>query len=416
MVRQVVTLFAFAVALVVGKAASANSGGLAGYTGKPNPAAPGGQSCNQCHNGGAAPTVSITGPATLSPGQAAEYSMVVQTNQGRASGGVAASDGTTLAPISGLRDSFGEMVQSAPATVSGGQATFRFRVTAPASGTIKLYAVGLASDGAGTGGDRAAQTTKDVVVSSTPGGAADAGGGNANGSTPSGSPQGGGASGSSTNGTTDKGSGAGAKTGTGASDGEEDDEDDGPDQSARWSRISKQNASCSAAPAGRRVEGASTYGALAAILAVAFLARGNRRSLRGKTAASVVALGALVIGCAAETDPAADGASNGSGSPQGSVDPTGGRDKTMASCFAACQNSNFSCRSKELPRSILTIELAPTDTGCAGSVKEGSAERKMAIDCGNGRACTNGSCVDATFSAFSFGYEIGGATTVCTRN
>jgi len=163
--RAALSIIAASSVLLVASAAQANGGGLAGYTGKPNATAPQGESCNKCHNGGAAPQVRIDGPASLVAGQSAEYTLVVTTGQTRAGAGVAASDGT-LAPLTGLRDSFGEMVQNNAATVTGGAAQFKFRVTAPTAGAaIKLYAVGLAANGAGTGGDSAAQTTKDITVS-----------------------------------------------------------------------------------------------------------------------------------------------------------------------------------------------------------------------------------------------------------
>ncbi len=160
----------FAVALAISLAsiaASANGGGVAGYTGKPSSFAPQGESCNQCHNGGTAPQVSITGPASLAAGQSGDYTLVVSTGQTRAAGAVAATDGVLLTPgvNGGFRDSFGEMVQDAAKTVNGGQATFTFRVKAPATGnTLRLWAVGLAANGAGTAGDRATQITRDITV------------------------------------------------------------------------------------------------------------------------------------------------------------------------------------------------------------------------------------------------------------
>jgi hypothetical protein len=102
--------------------AYANNGGLPGYSGKPTAIAPAGESCNQCHSGGTAPTVVINGPASLAAGQSAEYTLVVTTGLVRAGAGIAGSDGVVLTPVTGggLRDSFGEMVQDAPLTVNGG--------------------------------------------------------------------------------------------------------------------------------------------------------------------------------------------------------------------------------------------------------------------------------------------------------
>jgi hypothetical protein len=157
---------------------SANPGGIAGYTGKPTTNAPQGQSCNACHSGGAAPQVSITGPTSLKAGETGEYAIVVATGASRASGAVAATSGVMLSPIQGggLRDSFGELVQDGAKSTSGGQAQFRFRVTAPLSGsTVKLWAVGMGSNGSGTGGDGTAQITKDITVTGGSGVTPDAG-------------------------------------------------------------------------------------------------------------------------------------------------------------------------------------------------------------------------------------------------
>jgi hypothetical protein len=156
----------------------ANPGGIAGYTGKPTTNAPQGQSCNACHSGGAAPQVSITGPSTLKAGETGEYAIVVATGASRASGAVAATSGVMLSPVQGggLRDSFGELVQDGAKSTSGGQAQFRFRVTAPLSGaTLKLWAVGMGSNGSGTGGDGTAQITKDITVTGGSGVTPDAG-------------------------------------------------------------------------------------------------------------------------------------------------------------------------------------------------------------------------------------------------
>lgn len=158
--RALLSLAIAASLSTVAATAAANGSGLAGYTGKQA-----GKSCNSCHTGGATPTVTINGPATLAPGQTGDYTMVVTTGQTRAAGGIAASDGTKLTAGTGLRASFDELTQDNARTVSGGSATFSFKVTAPASGTtLKLFAVGMAANGNGTGGDSSAQVTKDVAV------------------------------------------------------------------------------------------------------------------------------------------------------------------------------------------------------------------------------------------------------------
>jgi hypothetical protein len=140
--------------------ASAYGSGATGYTGKQED-----RSCNSCHSGGTAPQVTINGPASIAAGATADFTLVVATKQTRAGAGIAATDGTTLGAGAGLQALDGELTHSAGLAVSGGKATFKFKVTAPASGTsLRLYAVGLAANGSGTGGDKATQITKDITV------------------------------------------------------------------------------------------------------------------------------------------------------------------------------------------------------------------------------------------------------------
>lgn len=274
-------LLSLGVAVAVGSVAlpaSANGGGVAGYTGKPNVTAPQGQSCNQCHSGGTAPQVRVEGPATLAAGQQAEYSLVVQTGQTRAAGAVAATDGVMLTPVSGLRDSFGEMVQNASLATANGQATFRFRVTAPTTGSsIRLWAVGLAASGAGTGGDRAAHATRDITITGGAPPPADAGSGSGGGEPP---PAGGGEEDA---GAAAPSSSGGAPTTGGldpddeAAPGEADDDDDDDDDvdtsgSGRRLRSSgPEAASCSAAP------GSGAGGAAVTCLVLVAAALASRR-------------------------------------------------------------------------------------------------------------------------------------------
>lgn len=141
-------------------AASAYGDGATGYTGKQ------GASCTSCHGGAAAkPTVTITGPDSLAAGQTADYAMVVTTNLAKAAGGIAATDGATFTAGAGLQEGGGELSHTTAVNVAGGKATFTFKVTAPATGTtLKLFAVGMGSNGAGTGGDGVSQITKDITL------------------------------------------------------------------------------------------------------------------------------------------------------------------------------------------------------------------------------------------------------------
>lgn len=162
-------LFAFVVGLAITAftaSASAYGNGASGYTGKQE-----GRSCNSCHSGGTAPQVTITGPDTLAAGATGDFTMVVSTGQTKAAGGIAASEGASLTAGTNLHDEDGELTHDSAVNAAGGKASFSFKVTAPANGTtMRLFAVGLASNGSGTGGDKATQITKDITI--TGGGAA----------------------------------------------------------------------------------------------------------------------------------------------------------------------------------------------------------------------------------------------------
>jgi hypothetical protein len=239
-------------------AASANGGGVAGYTGKPTSFSPQGESCNQCHNGGIAPQVSITGPATLAAGQVGDYTLVVSTGQPRAAGAVAATDGVALTPSAGggFRDSFGEMVQDGSKAPSGGQATFTFRVKAPLTGnTLRLWGVGLAANGSGAGGDRATHVTRDITVTGgapppqSDGGApsssssSSSSGASSGGASSSGGPS---TSGSSSGGTTTSGANGGVENGNDAEPSDPDDGNDNGSSSGRMRSAGGESAACSA--------------------------------------------------------------------------------------------------------------------------------------------------------------------------
>lgn len=220
------TLFACA-------SAQANGSGLAGYTGKPNAAAPQGESCNNCHSGGTAPTVAIDGPSSLAAGAVAEYQLVVTTGLARAGAGVAATDGVVLTPVAGLRDSFGEMVQPSPQVVSGGKFTFRFKVTAPMTGTsIRLWAVGLGANNNGsTSGDKATQTLRDIAITGGAPPPVDAGSSSGSSGSSGATEDDAGAGGSSSGGAGESSGSSGTGSGTAGSSGANDDTPDDPGSS-----------------------------------------------------------------------------------------------------------------------------------------------------------------------------------------
>ena len=130
-------IFSACLVLLVATSSFANGSGAIGYSGAP----PGNQNCNQCHTGGSAPTVSITGPTTLAAGATGTYTFTVSGGAAAAFGmDVSVSDvSAALNPISSnLGVAFGELHQNAPAS-SG---TFQFTLTTPFAGTVTLYGSG----------------------------------------------------------------------------------------------------------------------------------------------------------------------------------------------------------------------------------------------------------------------------------
>lgn len=146
-------------------AALANAAGVVGYSGKP-PAA----DCNGCHTGGNAPTVSFTGPATLTAGQTGTYTFNV--SGGSFGANIAAdSSNASLNPVgTALGVAFGELHHRARINATSVQ----FSLTAPPfAGPVKLYGTGNSVNGDGnTGGDRSASATFDVTVTAGSGAAA----------------------------------------------------------------------------------------------------------------------------------------------------------------------------------------------------------------------------------------------------
>ena len=127
--------------------ASATPPGPPGYTGKPNPAAPSGATCNSCHGASAKPTVTLTGPDTVAAGAVANYTLTV-TGTATPRCVVAVTDGVELQPTSGnIERSFDELT---PRTAGGAPCTFTLKSTK--GGTIKLWYAGLSTPGRSGGG------------------------------------------------------------------------------------------------------------------------------------------------------------------------------------------------------------------------------------------------------------------------
>lgn len=141
----------------------ANQLGVVGYSGK------GAETCNNCHTGGATPTVTITGPTTLQAGQTGTYQLTITGGAGSRAGLNVSADvaAAQVLGVAGDTVSFSnEVHQSAPKAFSGGRATFSFRVMAPPfSGPVRLFGAGNSCNGNGSSsGDRAGFTTFTITV------------------------------------------------------------------------------------------------------------------------------------------------------------------------------------------------------------------------------------------------------------
>ncbi len=153
--------------LAISTAVQAYSSGISGYSG--NPSTNGGASCTDCHSGGVAPTVTLTGPTSVTPGSTNTYTLTISGGQMAGGGMDVSATAGTLASIAGQGTKLqsGEITHSATKSADGsGNVTFNFNWTAPASGSATLYGAGASVNGTGgTSGDNGAKTSLVVTVS-----------------------------------------------------------------------------------------------------------------------------------------------------------------------------------------------------------------------------------------------------------
>lgn len=139
-----------------------------------------GSSCTQCHAGGTEPTVTLTGPETLTPGETGSYVLTVlsadvaaQSLAGMAAA-VGNAQGIEIGAFLNLESDLKVRTDQTAITHSGakavaadGTATFSFEYTAPSLvGTYTMYYVGNSVNGNGNpGGDAAMAGTLDIMVS-----------------------------------------------------------------------------------------------------------------------------------------------------------------------------------------------------------------------------------------------------------
>jgi len=167
-----------AATLVGPRPVEAYSSGIFGRSG--NPATNGGTTCNSCHNGGTAPTVTIAGPSTVAPLSSNTYALKISGGQEIAGGlDVSATSGTLGVTDIGTQLLSGEITHDNPRNAAAdGSVTFTFQWTAPSSaGSATLYAAGNSVDLSGSSsGDRAGTASKAITVASTSSGPGEASG------------------------------------------------------------------------------------------------------------------------------------------------------------------------------------------------------------------------------------------------
>lgn len=179
--RSTVLALAAVVAIAIGlvvvtslsaSPASARPEGISGYSGNPDT---GGVTCAVCHSANEpTPTVTISGPTSMTAGETAMFSVTVTDGPASVAGfNVSTTHASgTLAPVDAAVRAVGtELTHVAPKPTNNASATFNFSWTAPSkSATVILWAAGVSGDGDLTnGGDSATGTNLAVdVVGATP--------------------------------------------------------------------------------------------------------------------------------------------------------------------------------------------------------------------------------------------------------
>lgn len=131
-----------ALALFAVQGAFAFSSGISGFSGMS------GMTCTTCHSGGVEPTVTLSGPAQVTMGQTATYSLTVASgnpiSQTAAGLDVAADAGMLVSTNADTQIINGEITHTAPkGNDVGGEAVFTFDWTAPLTPTtVIMYAAG----------------------------------------------------------------------------------------------------------------------------------------------------------------------------------------------------------------------------------------------------------------------------------
>ncbi|MBN1209694.1 MAG: hypothetical protein JXB05_32900 [Myxococcaceae bacterium] len=150
----------------VSSTAAAFSSGATNLSGKTA------NTCNNCHTGGATPTVTLTGPTTVLPGSTQSYRLTITGGAAQVGGMDVSVDNAaaTLIAGPGMRAVAGEVTHASAQPFKNGALSFDFSLQAPAQeGKVTLYATGNSANmDRGTYGDKSAATTLAVTVRSAP--------------------------------------------------------------------------------------------------------------------------------------------------------------------------------------------------------------------------------------------------------
>lgn len=159
------------VGLLGSRVAQAYSTGISGHSG--NPGTNGGMTCNACHGGGQVPVVTLTGPASVTPGSTHTYVLAVQSTnpsvQTYAGLDVSATAGNLATSGADTQVMDGEITHTQPkANNASGVASFQFQWTAPTlPGSVTLYGAGNSVELNGyPGGDNPGLASLVVTVES----------------------------------------------------------------------------------------------------------------------------------------------------------------------------------------------------------------------------------------------------------
>ena len=145
--------------------ASARPNGINGYSG--NPATNGGAICSNCHFGGIAPTVSLSGPNTVDAGSTHTYTLTITGGQEIAGGlDVSVINGLLNAIDPGTQILSGEITHTEPRPAANNAVSWTFEWTAPAvAGTVTMYGAGNSINGnGGTSGDAPNKDSLTIIV------------------------------------------------------------------------------------------------------------------------------------------------------------------------------------------------------------------------------------------------------------